>query len=84
MVSGLSLIHIYGLTTTEKEFLEGNEKMAAMVNPYIAVDFACVREELYEAVKDKAGVPVLPIHLYLTYPWLVEERPDGAPHPGRG
>ena len=73
-----------GLTTTEKEFLEGNEKMAAMVNPYIAVDFACVREELYEAVKDKAGVPVLPIHLYLTYPWLVEERPDGAPHPGRG
>ncbi len=73
-----------GLTTTEKEFLEGNEKMAAMVNPYIAVDFACVREDLYDTVKDKAGVPVLPIHLYLTCPWLLEENISGAPVPGRG
>lgn len=74
-----------GLTTTEKEFLAGNKKMADMVNPYITVDFACVREELYDQVKDLAGVPVLPIHLYLTYPWLQNYQPEnGAPVPGRG
>ncbi|MCU6761673.1 Uncharacterised protein [uncultured Roseburia sp.] len=74
-----------GLTTTEKEFLDGNQKMADMVNPYITVDFACVREDLYDQVKDQAGVPVLPIHLYLTYPWLLDYQSQGeAPVPGRG
>ena len=41
-----------GFTTTAKEFIEGSRKMSEMVTPYIAVDFACVREDLYEDVKD--------------------------------
>lgn len=73
-----------GITTTEKEFVEGSRKMAEMVTPYIAVDFACVKEDLYDAVKGQSDVPVMPIHLYLTYPWLQFDRPNGAPAPGRG
>jgi hypothetical protein len=59
-----------GSTTTEEEFLEGNRKMAEMISEYKEIDFTCVREELYEKVKDKTDIPVLPLHLYLTYPWL--------------
>ena len=73
-----------GITTTAREFIEGSRKMSEMVTPYIAVDFACVREELYEEVKEVSDVPVFPIHLYLTYPWLMEEMKDGQPVPGRG
>lgn len=75
-----------GLTTTSKEFVEGNRKMAEMITPFIGVDFSCVREDLYEEVKDQSDSPVFPIHLYLTYPWLLAELeyPSGPPAPGRG
>ncbi len=59
-----------GITTTAEEFLEGCKKMSEMVSPYIAVDFACVQETLYEEVRGRTDAPLLPIHLYLTYPWL--------------
>ncbi|MCD8045548.1 MAG: hypothetical protein LUE90_02635 [Clostridiales bacterium] len=75
-----------GLTTTEREFVEGSRKMSEMVTPYIAVDFACVREDLYEAVRGQSDVPVMPVHLYLTYEWLQFEpySPGGPPLPGKG
>lgn len=73
-----------GITTTAKEFTEGCRKMSEMVTPYIAVDFACVKEDLYEEVKDQSDVLVFPVHLYLTYPWLEYEQNDGQPVPGRG
>ncbi|SDB28952.1 hypothetical protein [Eubacterium oxidoreducens] len=73
-----------GMTTTTKEFVEGSQKMEQILDDIIAVDFACVREELYEEVKDFGNVPILPVHLYLTYEWLKDEMPSGAPMPGRG
>lgn len=73
-----------GITTTAKEFVEGSRKMSEMVTPYIAVDYACVKEDLYEEVKEQSDVPVFPIHLYLTYPWLEYEQHNGQPIPGRG
>ena len=72
-----------GITTTAKEFVEGSRKMSEMVTPYIAVDFACVKEDLYEEVKNESDVPVFPVHLYLTYPWLDFEDQGGQPVPGR-
>ena len=60
-----------GLTTTAEEFVEGCKKMSEIVSPYIAVDFACVKEDLYEQVKDVCEVPLMPVHLYLTYEWLL-------------
>ena len=71
-----------GLTTTAEEFVEGCKKMSEIVSPYIAVDFACVKEDLYEQVKDVCEVPLMPVHLYLTYEWLLT--PDGQPMPGKG
>lgn len=59
-----------GPETTEEEFLEGNKKMEEIISPYKEVDFTCVRKELYDSVKNKTKIPVLPLHLYLTYPWL--------------
>ena len=61
-----------GITTTAEEFEEGNKRMSEMVTPYIAVDFACVREDLYDQVKDRCEVPLMPIRLYLTYEWLLQ------------
>lgn len=73
-----------GLSTTKKEFLEGHRRMSEIVNPYIAVEFACVKEELYDEVKDLTDVPLLPIHLYLTYPWLKTDFPFDSQVPGKG
>lgn len=55
-----------GQTTTKEEFVSGIKRMSDIISPYAAIDFACVREELYDQVKAEADVPVLPIHLYLT------------------
>ena len=41
-----------------------------MISPYLRVDFACVKEDLYEAVSDQTGVPLLPMKLYLSRLWL--------------
>ncbi len=75
-----------GMTTTAQEFLDGSKRMSDMISEYMAVDFACVREELYEEVKDQSDVPLLPVHLYLTYEWLKDDLPgeSGMPKPGRG
>ncbi len=59
-----------GYTTTKEEFLLGCEKVKGMLGEYIPIQGACVQEELYEAVKDQTAFPVLPIRLYLTYPWI--------------
>ncbi len=73
-----------GYSTTADEFIEGCRKMSEIITPYVAVDFACVNEPLYEEVKDSAGVPVIPIKLYLTYPWIDVSSTGGMPIPGRG
>lgn len=73
-----------GITTTEHEFIEGCRKMSEMVTPYIAVDFACVNEDLYDYVKGTTDVPIFPIHLYLTYPWVDVEVKLGGPKLGGG
>lgn len=59
-----------GHTTTAEEFLAGSRKMWEMVSPYQHMDFSCIRQELYEEVKNIHTGPILPIRLYLTYPWV--------------
>lgn len=58
-----------GITTTAEEVLEGNAKIHEMVGSLVNIEFACVRDSLYEEVKDRSYIPLMPIHLYLTYPW---------------
>lgn len=58
-----------GISTTVEEVLEGNLKMIEMIGPLMDIKFTCVSDTLYRGVKEKTDILLLPIHLYLTYPW---------------
>lgn len=61
-----------GCTTTEEEFISGYEKTAEMLSPYCKVELVTVREALYPTVRRSVEAPVMPLRLFLTYPWLQE------------
>ncbi len=61
-----------GVTTTVDEYLTGSSNMIEKISQFKPIDFSCVRENLYDEVKDKVKVPLFPIHLYLTYEWIEE------------
>lgn len=63
-----------GITTTPEEVIEGCARMKEMVDPYMTVELACVKEDLYEAVREQMLGPLMPIRLYLTYEWLREDQ----------
>lgn len=58
-----------GISTTVEEVLEGNSKMLKMIGPLMDIEFTCVSDTLYNQIKTKTDIPLMPIHLYLTYPW---------------
>lgn len=62
-----------GIDTTADEFVEGCRKMFDIVTPFKAVEFACVNEPIFESVKESVDIEVMPLHLYLTYPWLKDQ-----------
>lgn len=59
-----------GVSTTVEEVLEGNSKSIEMIGELVKIEFTCVSETLYGEVKKKTDIPLMPIHLYLTYPWI--------------
>lgn len=59
-----------GVTTTLDEVVEGYHKTDALVREYMPLTFACVREELADEAAGTLPVPVFPLRLALTYPWL--------------
>ena len=58
-----------GLTTTAEEAIRGNDKVKALIDEYLSIDYMCAREEICPDIEDKVEVPLLPIKLYLTYEW---------------
>lgn len=58
-----------GILTTIEEVLEGNLKIQEMIGPMKNIEFTCVMDSLYEEVKERIDIPLIPIHLYLTYQW---------------
>jgi hypothetical protein len=65
-----------GPATTKKEFLSGLEQMGQMLSPHAQIDFACARAQVckeLEATKTAIDTPLLPLELYIEYPW--EELP---------
>ncbi|UQT48199.1 hypothetical protein M5E87_26710 [Flavonifractor plautii] len=46
------------------------------MSPYKPVDYLCVRRELCAALPEGLPCPVLPIRLWLTYPWAAGPEPD--------
>lgn len=59
-----------GAGTTLDEVVEGYHKTDALVREYLPLSFACVRDELAEEAAKALPVPVFPLRLALTYPWL--------------
>jgi hypothetical protein len=58
-----------GISTTAEEVLEGNSKIVKMIEELKHIEFTCVNDDLYDEVKVKTDITLMPIHLYLTYPW---------------
>lgn len=58
-----------GLTTTAEEAAAGNEKVRDMVGEYFSVDYICAMEALCPEIREKTGLPLIPLKLYLTYEW---------------
>ncbi len=61
-----------GRATTAEDVIEGIRRLREQVEPYKPIDFVCVWDTLYGAVKDALDLPVFPLRLYLTYPWETE------------
>lgn len=58
-----------GKETTVNEVIVGHLKFELMLNEFQQAVFVCVREDLYPALEKKLAIPVLPINLYVEYPW---------------
>ena len=65
-----------GPETTPADVAEGARRLWELVSPYKPVDYLCVRRELCAALPEGLPCPVLPIRLWLTYPWAAGPEPD--------
>ena len=65
-----------GPETTPADVAEGARRLWELVSPYKPVDYLCVRRELCAALPEGLPCPVLPIRLWLTYPWATGPEPD--------
>ena len=61
-----------GRATSVSEFLAGGAHLIDLIGHYAEIDFAIVMDSLYEEVKHASPLPLVPIHLYLSYPWEAE------------
>lgn len=59
-----------GNITTAPDIINGHSRMMEIVSPYMKVDFLCVKDDLYKEVNEQFEIQVMPIKLYLTYPWI--------------
>ena len=56
-----------GPTTTEEEIAEGLDSVIGMVDEYIRVECVCAERE--KAARLEAGIPVMPLDLFMKYEW---------------
>jgi energy-coupling factor transporter ATP-binding protein EcfA2 len=54
-----------GAGTTEREFFTGLERAREILELYAPIEGACVRAELFERTRGRAGMPLMPLHLYM-------------------
>ena len=77
ILNSIRLDHIYilgnpnlGYTTTEDEFINGLDRIDELFEGHTVVNSACVRKDIYDAVKERTDRHLIPIELYLTYEWV--------------
>lgn len=73
-VSHLKSFHIIsnpnlGGGTSLEEFAAGIERTEEMLLQYVPVEGACVREEIFSGACQRTSLPLMRLHLYLTYEW---------------
>ena len=56
-----------GVATTRDDVYEGLARLKETLGPYVDIPFACVSEALWPMADPE--MPLVPIQLYLTYPW---------------
>lgn len=56
-----------GIRTTAEEVKEGIRRLQEMLGEYVNIPFGCVWEALWPI--EDAELPLVPLHLYFTYPW---------------
>ena len=59
-----------GPSTTMDEVVDGYHKTDSLVGEYLPLSFACAREELAGEAAKRLPIPVFPLRLALTYPWV--------------
>ena len=59
-----------GPGTTTEEFLSGHRRVKEMVEPYHPIRFACASEALCPALAGQVDLPIFPLYLYFSEPWL--------------
>ena len=58
-----------GRQTEALDVVMGNEAAVRQITPYSKITLLCTEEKLVPEVKENTSIPVMPLHLYLTYPW---------------
>ena len=64
-----------GVRTTAADVIQGIQTLQELVAPYKDFEMFCVWSPLCGQVRAQCSVPLLPMELYLTYPW--ETAPGG-------
>lgn len=77
ILNSIRLDHIYilanpnlGNETSEDDFIDGLKKTDELFKDHCSVTSACVRKEIYDAVKPRTDKTLIPIDLFLTYEWI--------------
>ena len=77
ILNSIRLDHIYilgnpnlGYATTEDEFINGLDRIDELFEGHTVVNSACVRKDIYDAVRTRTDKHLIPIELYLTYEWV--------------
>ena len=59
----------FGLQTTAEDVIRGNDKLRALLNGRLPISCVCVHEHLYAELVGKIDTPLIPIRIYILYPW---------------
>ncbi|NLT58195.1 MAG: hypothetical protein GXX99_04450 [Clostridiales bacterium] len=73
-----------GLETTAQDVIEGNNKLKEIIADSVSIDYVCVLSELYDAVKDSIEEPLIPVDIFIVYPWLLRNPGKMIPEGPRG
>jgi len=60
----------FGPETTAEDVLAGNEKLKCMLDGKLPISFVCALESLCAELKEEIKEPLIPVKIYILYPWM--------------